>query len=284
MLREVLQQLHLCAGLTVMDGTVGAGGHSLKILRQIGESGRIIGFDRDTMMLEFARKRLSAANATLIHAPYSAAEQELRGAGVERVDRVLLDLGLSSDQLADQRRGFGFDAGGILDMRFDTSTGRSAAEFLQNCSREELVQVLSKYGEEPGSERVADAVVRSRAYGKIETAEQLAEVVRGVIRGHKQRRDMVTRVFQALRIAVNDELRHLEQVMTGVLPEILQPDGRVVVITFHSLEDRIVKSAFKGNHGWQILTKRPLRPTPAEVRLNPRSRAAKLRAATWTGP
>ena len=283
MLREVLQQLQLSAGLTVMDGTVGAGGHSVEILSEIGESGQIIGFDRDLMMLDFARQRLSAANTTLIQAPYSTALTELAVAGVDRVDRVLLDLGLSSDQLCDRERGFGADAGGNLDMRFDTSAGVSAAEFLRRCSGEELVRVLGEYGEEPRAQRIADAILQQRTLSNVETSEELAEIVRKAVRSRGSQRYSIARVFQALRIGVNDELTHLKRMMAGVLTEILRPEGLAVIITFHSLEDRIVKSAFKGHQGWQVLTKTPLRATPAEVRLNPRSRSAKLRAARWTG-
>jgi len=280
MLREVLQQLDLHPGLTVMDGTVGAGGHSTEIRNRIGAEGRIVGFDRDTMMLAFAAERLADPNTNLIHAPYSEAAEKLAEIGVTHVDRVLLDLGLSSDQLSDRERGFGFDAGGRLDMRFDVSRGVPVDEYIRRTSREELIRVMSEFGEEPQAERIADALQHQR----IESAEQLAELIRKATRSSTSRRDPATRVFQALRIAVNEELQHLEYMMSQVLPTILKQDGLAVIITFHSLEDRIVKSAFKGHQGWHVLTKTPLRPTPAEVRVNPRSRSAKLRSAKWTSP
>ena len=280
MLREVLQQLDLHPGLTVMDGTVGAGGHSTEIRNRIGAEGRIVGFDRDTMMLAFAAERLADPNTNLIHAPYSEAAEKLAEIGITHVDRVLLDLGLSSDQLSDRERGFGFDAGGRLDMRFDVSRGVPVDEYIRRTSREELIRVMSEFGEEPQAERIADALQHQR----IESAEQLAELIRKATRSSTSRRDPATRVFQALRIAVNEELQHLEHMMSQVLPTILKQDGLAVIITFHSLEDRIVKSAFKGHQGWHVLTKTPLRPTPAEVRVNPRSRSAKLRSAKWTSP
>ncbi len=284
MLREVLQQLQLEPGLTVMDGTLGAGGHTAEILKRIGSDGCVFGFDRDPMMLQHAGERLGEAGVHLIHAPYSAAIERLGAFGVEHVDRVLLDLGLSSDQLNDRQRGFGFDAGGDLDMRFDVSSGMSAADFLRTSSRDELERVITEFGEEPQAGRIADALQRHQRTGSIESAEQLAEVIRGAVRSTDSRRDPATRVFQALRIAVNEELQHLEHMMSQVLPSVLRQDGIAVIITFHSLEDRIVKSAFKGHQGWHVLTKTPLRPAPAEVRINPRSRSAKLRAARWTSP
>lgn len=281
MLREVLQQLQLEPGLTVMDGTVGAGGHSTEILKRIGDNGRLIGFDRDPMMLQHATARLDSTNVTLVHAPYSAAADQLAAVGVESVDRVLLDLGLSSDQLADRERGFGFDAGGELDMRFDVSSGKPAAELLSTSSRDTLTQIITDYGEEPQAGRIADAILQNLP---IQSAEQLATIIRQAARSSDSRRDPATRVFQAIRIAVNEELQHLEHMMSQVLPTVLKQDGLAVIITFHSLEDRIVKSAFKGHQGWHVLTKTPLRPAPAEVRINPRSRSAKLRTARWTSP
>ena len=166
-------------------------------------------------------------------------------------------------------------------MRFDVGQGSSAEELIANSTREDLVRVITDYGEEPQAERIVDAL-RARQQ-PVRTAEELAEVVRGAVRG-SGRRDPATRVFQAFRIAVNQELQHLEQMMSAVLPTVLKPDGLAVIITFHSLEDRIVKSAFKGHQGWHVLTKSPLQPTPAEVRINPRSRSAKIRTARWTSP
>lgn len=282
MYREVLQHLQLCEGLVVMDGTVGAGGHSQLIRKQLGDSGRLIGFDRDPMMLNFAAEKLPESNVTLVHSSYVDAERVLSELGVSGVDRVLLDLGLSSDQLSDRQRGFGFDAGGPLDMRFDIRHGRSAAEFLRTADESEITDVLTRFGEEPHARQIARQICRSRGQQPLETSEDLQELVRSVgsVGGRGSSfRNPATRVFQALRIAVNHELDHVEQMFTDVLSRILNPGGIVVVLTFHSLEDRIVKSAFKGSPEWQVLTKTPIEATPAEIRLNPRSRSAKLRAA-----
>jgi len=280
MLREVLQELRLQPGLTVMDGTVGAAGHSSKILTQIGSEGRLLGFDRDPMMLGLAGQQLDALNVSLFHASYSDAANILAENNISGVDRVLLDLGLSSDQLADRDRGFGFDAGGSLDMRFDVSCGNSVAEFLATASDSEIETVLREYGEERFAASIAQAICRTRTRQPIRTTQDLERCVsqarRSSARGGT---NPATRTFQALRIAVNRELEHVERMMLEVLPEILNPGGIAVIITFHSLEDRIVKNAFKGQKLWTALTRKPIASTPAEIRLNPRSRSAKLRAA-----
>ncbi len=282
--REVLQWLQLSPGLTVLDGTVGAAGHSSLILKAIGPTGWLIGVDRDPMMLGFAREKLSGDNCLLTRGSYLEAAEILSRFGRNRVDRVLLDLGLSSDQLADRNRGFGFDAGGPLDMRFHPHEGRSAAQFLQQSSQDELQTVLETWGEEPAARRIAAEVHRRLHAGNaVTTAADLQACVAAVCGDLRSDggRTALTRVFQALRITVNEELDHANRMLTQVLPQILNTDGIAVVISFHSLEDRIVKNAFKGNQGWQILTKTPIEAQPAEVRLNPRSRSARLRAARW---
>lgn len=283
--REVLHYLQLSDGLTVLDGTVGAAGHSSKIVEKIGSAGRLFGFDRDPMMLQFAREKLPEDNVTLFHSSYTNAQELLAEAGVEGVDRVLLDLGLSSDQLSDRERGFGFDAGGPLDMRFDTSRGQTAAELLQTSDQAKIAQILTDFGEEKFARQIADEVCRRKSTNRITTTQDLEDCIRSAIpRGAAGSRNPATRAFQALRIAVNDELKHVQDMMNSVLPSILKPDGIAVILTFHSLEDRIVKSAFKGQQQWQPLTKTPIEATPAEIRLNPRSRSAKLRAATRKDP
>ncbi|MEZ6125173.1 MAG: 16S rRNA (cytosine(1402)-N(4))-methyltransferase RsmH [Planctomycetaceae bacterium] len=278
--REVLHALDLSEGLTVMDGTVGAGGHSRLIAERIG-TGRLIGFDRDPMMLNFAEQRLEGFHSFLFHASYADAPEYLMECGQPQVDRVLLDLGLSSDQLSDRERGFGFDAGGPLDMRFDTSRGRAAADLLMTAGEEELKTIFEEFGEEPFAGQIAARICQERKTVRIDRADQLESCVRMAVPSGRQAtgKNPATRVFQALRIAVNNELEHVQRMMNDVLPGILKPGGIAVIITFHSLEDRIVKSAFKGKQSWQVLTRSPIEPTPAEVRLNPRSRSAKLRAA-----
>jgi len=284
--REVLHYLQLFEGLTVMDGTVGAAGHSVQILERIGASGRLIGFDRDPMMLGYAEQKLNTPNVILFQSSYINAAQCLAEAGIETVDRVLLDLGLSSDQLTDRDRGFGFDAGGPLDMRFDTSQGSPAAEVLRTSDQQTIENILTEFGEEPFARQIASQICQQRSKQPISTTEDLEAIVRTAIprAAMKSKKNPATRVFQALRIAVNDELKHVQQMMTDVLPAILKPGGIAVILTFHSLEDRIVKSAFKGKQEWQALTKTPIESTPAETRLNPRSRSAKLRTARRKSP
>ncbi|MCA9034879.1 MAG: 16S rRNA (cytosine(1402)-N(4))-methyltransferase RsmH [Planctomycetaceae bacterium] len=283
--REVLHQLQLSPGLSVLDGTAGGGGHSALILKHISPGGRLVSIDRDATMLELAAERLrnefpTQSNYQLYHGSYTRAAEFLSAAGLEHADRVLLDLGLSSDQLADRERGFGFDAGGPLDMRFHAAGTPTAATLLRISSEAELVRMMEDYGDEPSAKKIAAEIIQRRSRGQsIETTAQLEDCVQaatGQRRGAG--RNPATRVFQALRIATNNELQHVEQMMTEVLPRILKTGGIAVILTFHSLEDRIVKNACKGHQGWQVLTKTPLEPTPAEVRLNPRSRSTKLRA------
>ncbi|MFN9720737.1 MAG: 16S rRNA (cytosine(1402)-N(4))-methyltransferase RsmH [Planctomycetota bacterium] len=287
--REVLHWLQLTPGLTVLDGTVGAGGHSSLILKSIGETGRLIGLDRDPMMLRLATRKLEQTGQTnfqLIHSSYSDAAEVLKSNDLESVDRVLLDLGLSSDQLADRQRGFGFDAGGPLDMRFNPTEGRSAADLLATLEETQLEEIFRVHGEEPSSGKIAAEIVNRRRTGRpVSTTEDLESCVCDAVGAARSAggRNNATRVFQALRIATNNELQHVERMMTEVLPGLLKTNGIAVILTFHSLEDRIVKNAFKGHQGWQVLTKTPVEATPAEVRLNPRSRSAKLRAAKWLG-
>jgi 16S rRNA (cytosine1402-N4)-methyltransferase len=194
---------------------------------------------------------------------------------------VLLDLGLSSDQLADRRRGFGFKAGGTLDLRFDASRGHSAAQLIHSASAEDLEAIFRTFGEEHHAGRIARAIVSARSQSRIETAEELAALVQRALGGGRGREEThpATRVFQALRIAVNEELAHLERFLHDVAPRRVASGGRLVVISFHSLEDRIVKDAFREKERWEPLNKKPVTATTNEERLNPRSRSAKLRAA-----
>lgn len=284
--REVLQWLQLSPGLTVLDGTVGAGGHSSLILKSLGDSGRLIGLDRDPMMLSLASQKLTHSNCHLLRSSYAEASAALQQLGVEGVDRVLLDLGLSSDQLADRLRGFGFDAGGPLDMRFHPHEGQPASELLRSLDQNTLEEIFRTHGEEPAAAKIASEIVRRRQTGKpISTAEELASCVCDAVGAARNAggRNVATRVFQALRIAVNQELQHVERMLSETLPVILKPGGIAVILTFQSLEDRLIKNAFKGHQGWQVLTKTPVTASPAEIRLNPRSRSAKLRAAKWSG-
>ena len=279
---EVLEWLCVRPGQRIVDGTVGGGGHASRILDGLGRDGRLWGLDRDPAMLEMAATVLDHPGYSLHQASYSqlanvlSVEEDRPPCGV---DAILLDLGLSSDQLGDEGRGFGFEHDGPLDLRFDSSNGRAAWEWLATVEERELEQCLREWGDEPESRRIASELVRRRKATPVRTGRDLAEAVSGAVGGRRGRRHPATRVFQALRIAVNDELVHLERALSDSLPASLVPGGRLVIISFHSLEDRIVKRAFGKQDTWTKLTKKSVRPTPREERVNPRSRSARLRAA-----
>ena len=281
MLRETLRALELKPGLVVVDGTVGGGGHSREILPKIAPNGRLIGLDRDPMMLEFAAGRLAAWPEHELH---QASYADLRGildeSSSDGVDRVLLDLGLSSDQLADESRGFSFQAEGPLDLRFDTSMGVPASELLASRSVDELQYLLETFGEEPRAALIAKELKRDSARLATMTGRELGERVAAIVGRSGQRGGShpATRLFQALRIAVNGELDELRRMLGEVLPACLRPGGGAVIITFHSLEDRMVKEAFRDREIWTDVAK-PVKPTPSEERINPRARSAKIRVA-----
>lgn len=282
MRREVLQTLELTEGLTVVDGTVGAGGHAADILARIGPTGKLIGVDRDSAMLEIAREKLQGPNVILEQDSYAHLETILQRHEIEGVDRILLDVGLSSVQLADPDRGFGFDSTGLLDMRFDTSSGRPAWKLLESIEEADLVRLLEEYGEEPFAKKIAFQIVSTRGKHPIRTPANLMAVVEGALPAAvvaKSRKVPATRVFQALRIAVNRELDQLQLALDQVLYGSLKPGGIAVIISFHSLEDVRVKQEFRRQERWQILTPKPVAASPSEVRGNPRSRTAKLRGA-----
>ncbi len=217
--------------------------------------------------------KLAAAN-------FSELGEVLAEVQIERVDGILLDLGLSSDQLADASRGFSFDAEGELDLRFDSTAGEPAWRLLEKLNATQLADFIYKYGEERHSRRIARAIVERRTEQPIRTARQLAEVVRRAVpRSHDSRRiDPATRTFQALRIVVNDELGSLARALEN-FPNWLATGGRLAVISFHSLEDRMVKEAFRDDPRYENLTRKPLRPSEAEVQRNPQRAGAKLRVA-----
>ncbi|TWT57741.1 Ribosomal RNA small subunit methyltransferase H [Thalassoglobus neptunius] len=282
MLREVLAQLDLRDGLTVVDGTVGAGGHSQKILPMIGEAGRLIGIDRDREMLDRAAQVVAGPQVVLEQASYLQLQEVLAKRGLTDVDRILLDLGLSSDQLASPDRGFGFDTSGSLDMRFDVNTGQSVSELLASASENEIAEIIQEFGEDRQAGNIAKQIVSQRKSGQpIQNVDQLVDAVLAATGGHSgdRRSPSVVRVFQAMRIAVNEELKQLDHFLDSVLPHVLRPGGRIAIITFHSLEDRRVKQAFRQSELLKLVTPKPLAPTPSEVRMNPRARSAKLRVA-----
>jgi 16S rRNA (cytosine1402-N4)-methyltransferase len=287
LLREVLQGLKLEPGLTVVDGTVGAGGHSRMIEQRIGGTGRLIGLDRDPMMLQLAAAVLPVAeHVTLRQASYLELPEVLQQLGIQAVDRVLLDLGLSSDQLADASRGFGFTSEGPLDLRFDTRQGRPAWELLATATADELESWLREFGEEPESRRIARELVKRAGSQPIKTGADLANAVTESLGIHQREpgdKHPATRIFQALRIVVNHELDHVKQGLEESVYGSLKPGGIAAIISFHSLEDRIVKQEFRRADRWESLTSKPIVASHQEQRVNPRSRSAKLRVARKTG-
>lgn len=288
MVAEVLEWLQPQRGGLFVDGTLGLGGHTRAILD--AGAARVIGFDRDTSALALAREALApvADRVQFVHGDYREAPARLDALGVGAIDGALLDLGVSSMQLDAPDRGFSFRRDEPLDMRMDQTSGLSAAEILRTIDEEPLADAIYQFGEERHSRRVARAIVRQRELAPIETTGRLAEIVRRAV-PHKgyQRIDPATRTFQALRILVNRELDGLDAALRAFL-ERLSVGGRLVVITFHSLEDRIVKHTLRalaaGDDAMvQVLTKRPLTAGDDEVAHNPRARSAKLRVAMRVG-
>jgi 16S rRNA (cytosine1402-N4)-methyltransferase len=276
---EVLQWLDPRPGGAYVDGTVGGGGHTRLLAERVGPTGLVIGFDRDPGALRHAEPLLAELPVRLLAGNFSTAADVLPALGVDAVDGILLDLGMSSDQLSDATRGFSFDAAGPLDLRFDTGEGEPAWKLLQRLSERHLADLIYEYGEERFSRRIAKNVVIARRRSTIRTSRDLTQIVcdsipRSVAR--KQRIHPATRTFQALRIAVNNELGSLERALER-FPEILRPGGRLAIISFHSLEDRRVKNAFREDPRYAVLTKKPIRPNEEELSQNPRSRSARLR-------
>ena len=276
---EVLAHLSPQPGQVFMDATVGAGGHARLIAERLGPAGRLIGLDQDPAMLTLARSRLAGYPITLMHANFDQLRSVLDQLGIEAIDGVLADLGVSSDQLDDPKRGLSFQQAGPLDMRLNPTEGEPASGLLKRLSERDLADLFWKYGEERFSRRIARKIVEVRRQQPPETTEQLAELIRRCVPRPKGRQiDPATRVFQALRIAVNDELGALDRFLAS-LPSCLKAGGRAVIISFHSLEDRRVKQAFRDKRHWQVLTKKPIQASEDELRQNPRARSAKLRAA-----
>jgi 16S rRNA (cytosine1402-N4)-methyltransferase len=279
LLDEVLAGLDLGSGAILVDGTVGAGGHTVALAQRVLPKGRVIGLDRDPEMLRLASEAIRELPVDLVHAAYSELGEVLEERGIAAVDGVLLDLGLSSDQLAWEHRGFSFGRDGPLDMRFDPDETTTAADLVNRLSAEELADVFYQLGEERFSRRIARRIVESRrAEGPITTTGRLAALVRSSMPRKRGPIDPATRVFQALRIAVNSELDHLDLALAR-LPDWLRPGGRAAIISFHSLEDRRVKQAFRADPRWTVLTKKPVTASQEEIDRNPRARSAKLRVA-----
>jgi len=287
MVAEVIEHLQPSRGGVFVDGTVGLGGHARAVL-EAGAS-QLLGVDRDPAAVEQARERLRefGDRVRVVHGDYRQLPAILDREGLSAVDGILLDLGVSSMQLDHPGRGFSFRRDEPLDMRMDTSAGPTAAEAVAGADEKTLADVIYELGEDRHARRIARAIVAARAVAPIETTGRLADVVRRAVprRGYA-RIDPATRTFQAVRIWVNRELEGLGDCLHAVAAR-LRPGGRLVVITFHSLEDRIVKHVLRsmqqaGESGLRVLTKRPLVPAAAEIDRNPRARSAKLRAAEVT--
>lgn len=283
MVKEVIELLNPQPGGIYVDATVGLGGHAKAILEKIGPNGILIGIDRDKKALELVSKVLERDNVKLVEANFRNITSVLSFLGIEKVDGVLFDLGLSSFQIEDEERGFSFLHNGKLDMRMGSDSKKSAMDLINELSLEELARIFKDYGEERNAYAIAKAIVEKRRKKRIETTLELVSVIRDALPKPLQRRmgkHPARRVFQALRIAVNDELNSLKEGLTGAI-EVLKHGGVLCVISYHSLEDRIVKGYFRylREQGLaELLTKGPLRPTEREIMENPRSRSAKLRA------
>jgi 16S rRNA (cytosine1402-N4)-methyltransferase len=297
LLREVVEYLEAAPGKLYLDGTLGGGGHSEAILTASAPDGRVLGLDRDDAALDAARARLSGFGDRVVlwQASFAQAQEVLGAIGWTGLDGIVLDLGFSAHQIDSSERGFSFRLDARLDMRMDRRQSKDAAQIVNTASTDELTRILRSYGEEPQARRIAERIVAERKTQPIESTGQLARLVEAVKGGRPRDRHPATQVFQALRIAVNEELQQLESFLDGGY-ELLRPKGRLAIISFHSLEDRMVKSAFRKwssaclcppralrcQCGWsqkvKLLTKRPIMPQPEEVAANPRARSAKLRA------
>ena len=301
LLNAAVDALAVKPGGVYIDGTLGRAGHAREILARAGDGATLLGIDRDRQALEEsadALKGFAGARVELAHGRHGDVAEIARERGIEKADGILLDLGVSSPQRDEAERGFSFRAEGPLDMRMDRSCGVTAAEFVAECGEGDLAAVLRDYGEEPNAKRIARAVVRERAERRIETTAQLAALVERTVGRHGAHHP-ATRTFQALRMAVNDEVGELERALAGGL-SLLAPGGRFAVISFESITDRVVKRFFaahagkmaslqQGGERWEgelprvrLVTRRAVTAGPEELEANPRARSAKLRAAERT--
>ncbi|HCU25226.1 MAG TPA: 16S rRNA (cytosine(1402)-N(4))-methyltransferase [Deltaproteobacteria bacterium] len=276
---EVLDLLQIEPNQDFIDGTLGLGGHAAAILERSAPEGRLLGIDRDRQALALAERRLAPFAKRVIyrHGTFDRSADLLRELGWTEVHGMILDLGVSSLQLDDARRGFSFLQDSALDMRMDLEEEVTARELLDDLPEKELEAIFRDYGEERFARRIARQIVRSRESAPLRTTRELCQRVSRAVPFSKSRIHPATRVFQALRIAVNRELDLLKKFLSRE-PDFIRVGGVLAVISFHSLEDRIVKQAFRSFKNFQILTKKPLQAGPQEIQANPRSRSAKLRA------
>ena len=299
MLNEAVEGLAIKPSGIYVDGTFGRGGHSRKILQKLGAGGRLIAFDRDLAAIASANE-IKDSRFHIVHSHFAGLAEALSEIGVNEVDGILLDLGISSPQIDVGERGFSFRFDGPLDMRMDQTSGRTAAEFLAEVTEQELGKVIKEYGEERFAKQIARAIVTERAGGNaVATTKHLAKIVADAVPKIEPGQDPATRTFQALRIYLNQELEELSVVLPQCL-KILSAEGRLAVISFHSLEDRIVKQFIKGEQdrdnlpaNFPVMAKdlpqprmrmigKAMKPSDEEVKRNPRSRSAVLRVAERT--
>jgi len=279
MAREVLEHLDVKAAGVYLDATVGLGGHSELILRELGPAGRLICMDRDERALELAQRRLDDARCSFIHGRFSGIAETIAQEG--KLDGVLMDFGVSMMQLKDPERGFSFDSDEVLDMRMDRTDDITAEDMVNTWREKDLANIIYQYGEEGRSRRIARAIVTRRSQGRIRTCRELADTVVKAMGGRRGRTHPATRTFQALRMAVNDELGQIRAGLVAAL-DALRKGGRLVAISYHSLEDREVKVFLReaGREGRvDIITKKPLIPSEDEKRQHPSARSARLRCA-----
>jgi len=295
LLEEAIEALRLRPDGIYVDCTLGRAGHARAMLARVGSAGRVIALDRDPAAIE-AAKEIADVRFTAVHAPFSELARVLARFSIEAVDGILLDLGVSSPQLEDPERGFSFRRAGPLDMRMDTSGGQTAREWLATAAEGEIREVIARYGEERFAKQIAAAIVAARAQRPLVSTRELAAIVGAAVRSREAGQDPATRTFQAVRIHVNQELAQLSLVLPRAV-EALRPGGRIVVIAFHSLEDRIVKQYLREQARADSLPPdlpvraselpsarlrvvgKPVRPGAAEIGANPRARSAIMRVA-----
>jgi 16S rRNA (cytosine1402-N4)-methyltransferase len=284
LVKEVIEFLRPHSEGIYVDGTLGGGGHALKILERSSPTGRLIAIDRDETAIEWARKRLKpyGGRIIIIHGNFSHLSEILGRLNIGKVDGILLDLGVSYQQLADAARGFSFQSEGPLDMRMDRTQGEPASTLINTLPREKLEGILRGFGEGRWARRIARAIVRHREKAPIVTTTQLSDIISSAVLRPPRRIHPATKAFQAIRIAVNDELENLRRAIRDGIT-LLKSGGRLCVISFHSLEDRIVKQTFRHYEKplglITIITKKPISPSKGQIRENPRARSARLRIA-----
>jgi 16S rRNA (cytosine1402-N4)-methyltransferase len=279
---EVLEWLQPRPGALYVDGTLGLGGHTQAILERSAPTGQVVGFEWDEEAAAATGRHLAGfgERVRIVRASYADVVPELEQLGIAKVDGLIADLGVSSLQLDRAERGFSFRTDNALDMRMDRRRPMTAATLVAQADEDQLADIFYHYGEERQARRIARFIVEARAQAPVDATGRLAAIVAAAVprKYHPPKVHVATKVFQALRIAVNGELDNLSRLLTTA-PQILAPGARICIITFHSLEDRIVKQAFQQNSAYAVLSKRPIEPSPEEMRRNPRARSAKLRIA-----